>query len=149
MGTKRTHDKMEQDTTGQPTLTRFRTRLQDARRLPMDLYDFDDSATDPEPARKRRKKNLNNLVVMSLLLILGLGIATTTCYLYGIGPWKASHVRAFYTSTKFMECWTSEEQTVSLTWIPQTSDNTTNQTQRAQEVNDWWGRSCGHSPDIG
>jgi len=96
----------------------LRTRLQDARRFPMDLYDFDDSTTDPEPARKRRKKKKNNLVVMSLLLILG--IATTTCYLYGIGPWKASHVRAFYTSTKFMEmeCWTAEEQTVSLPWIP-------------------------------
>jgi len=90
METKRTPDDMELAYAGQPTLTRFRTRLQDSKRFPMDLYDFDDSETDSEPARKKKKKRRKKLVVISLLLILGLGIATTTCYIYGIGPWKAS-----------------------------------------------------------
>jgi len=152
MGTKRSHEDLELASTGSPTLTRFRTRLLETSKLPLEYYDSDDSKAGQSPARKRKKKKKrNNLVVISLLLILGLGITTTTCYIYGVGPWKASHVRAFYTSTKFMQmvCWTAEEQTISLAWISKTTDNTTNQTHNTEEVNSWWERSRGHSPDVG
>jgi len=42
-----------------------------------------------------------------------------------------------------------EEQTISLAWIPQTADNATNQTCNTEDVNSWWEKSRGHSPDIG
>jgi len=151
METKRTPNDMESAYPSQPTLTRFRTKLQDTEIHPLDLYDSKDSETDSEPTHKEKKKRRNKLVAINLLLIIGLGIATTACYIYGIGPWKAVHVRAFYTSSKFMtmECWTAEEQTVSLTWLSQTLDSANNQTQQTREVNDWWRTAHGHSPDIG
>jgi len=48
-----------------------------------------------------------------------------------------------------MKCWTAEEQAVRLAWIPQTADNAANQTSNTEDVNSWWEKARGHSPDIG
>jgi len=113
MDTRRTPNDMESAYPSRPTHTKYRTRRQETE---IYQYDSEDSETDSVRIHRRKKKRKTiKLVIMNLLLITGLGIAITTCYIYG--PWRASHVRAYYTSSKLMsmECWTAEEQSKLVT----------------------------------
>jgi len=69
MITKGSHEEMELASTSPPPLTRFRNRLLEADKFPLEDYDSDDPETGQNSAHKRKKKKKkNNLIVMGMLL---------------------------------------------------------------------------------